>query len=71
MDIYGGHVGAPVKILSCHNQGGNQIFGLTKTQKIVTSQEFCIGVDKNSVVSVKCMDQESQRWKFDNEVSSE
>lgn len=70
MDIYSGHAGDPIKLLACHNQGGNQIFGLSKTQQIFTAQQFCVGVNKQSVVTVNCMDQESQKWKFDNEVCS-
>lgn len=70
MDINNGRPGIPVKTYACHNQGGNQIFGLTQTQKIITNQEFCIGVHNNLVVSVNCMESstESQRWKYDIKV---
>lgn len=68
MDVVNGEVDWPLKIYYCHGLGGNQVFGLTKNHVIVTSQGFCLGVDKNSVASVDCIDRELQLWKYDNEV---
>ncbi|XP_037027595.1 polypeptide N-acetylgalactosaminyltransferase 5-like [Bradysia coprophila] len=55
----------PMKIFTCHHQSGNQLFGLTKTQKMVTFADTCVGVDKNKIVFVDCS--KSPRWKYDNE----
>ncbi|KAG4065879.1 hypothetical protein HA402_012557 [Bradysia odoriphaga] len=68
LDICGGNIGDPVKLVACHNQGGNQVLGLTKAQKIVTPEDRCIGIDKKSVVSVTCI--QAPRWNYDNEVSN-
>lgn len=66
LDARNGNVGSPVKLYSCHKKGGNQVFGLTKSQKIITMQEHCIGVVKNSVVIANCM--QAPRWNYDPKV---
>lgn len=65
LDIKSGNTGDPVKLASCHKKGGNQVFGLTKAQKIVTSLDLCIGVGvaRNSVVSVNCL--QAPQWNYD------
>ncbi|XP_037027582.1 polypeptide N-acetylgalactosaminyltransferase 5-like [Bradysia coprophila] len=55
----------PMKTFACHHIGGNQLFVFTKTQKIVSFFDICMGVDNNKVVSVDCS--KSPRWKYDNE----
>ncbi|KAJ6636524.1 Polypeptide N-acetylgalactosaminyltransferase 1, partial [Pseudolycoriella hygida] len=68
LDIFTGGAGHKVKVLNCHHQGGNQLFGYTKNNKIVTSQEHCIGVGNTSIISVDCMDGEPQlQWKYNYE----
>lgn len=57
----------------CHGHGGNQMFAIAKNQMIATQNpEQCIGVsdDHDAVLTVKCANQESQWWKYDNEVLS-
>lgn len=55
----------------CHGQGGNQMFAFAKNQMIATQNpEQCIGGSEklDAVISVKCMNEESQLWKYDKEV---
>lgn len=69
-DVVNGEIGWPLKVCHCHGLGGNQVFGLTKNQKIVTSQGLCLGVGEHThtVASVNCIDHKSQLWKYDNDV---
>lgn len=58
-------------MFDCHGQGGNQFFAFAKNRMIATQNpEQCIGVSEklDAVVTVKCMSEESQLWKYNKAV---
>lgn len=49
--------------------GGNQLFAYAKSGQIVTVEELCVGVEGETVILVKCSEEdESQRWKWNRTV---
>lgn len=70
LDINVGDIQSPLIMSPCHKRGGNQFFGITKNQMIVTSEEHCVGANNQlyAVISVNCNDKETQSWKYDKEV---
>lgn len=70
MDINGGKIDAQLIMYNCHGSGGNQMFGFSKDQTIITLQELCIGINEklHTVISEKCLDKEQQWWHYDNKV---
>lgn len=67
LDIGRSFSGDPMILFICHNQGGNQVYGLSSAQLLITSQEQCIGVVDGIVVSLKCTD--APKWQYGQEVS--
>lgn len=70
-DIHFGDDNSRLAMFDCHGQGGNQFFAFAKNQ-LITTQNYgqCIGVSEklDAVLSVKCMKQQSQLWKYNKEV---
>lgn len=63
-------MGGQPGMFACHNEGGNQEFTLTKTEKEFRHQDFCIEVksslpaDGTPVRFARCNGQSKQRWVY-------
>ncbi|KAJ6635468.1 Polypeptide N-acetylgalactosaminyltransferase 5 [Pseudolycoriella hygida] len=70
VDSNGGKVGSAFQLNTCHGQGGNQMYGYSKSQTIVTLLALCLSIDRkqSTVVSAQCDDNsEDQWWRYDDE----
>lgn len=69
MDTLSNGLHKPFGLYSCHEKGGNQIFGLTKSEEIVTTEEHCVGYRNDTLISVPCSQKlESHLWTYNAEV---
>lgn len=56
-------------LYDCHHSGGNQFFAFAKNGQIVTSEEYCVGIEDKAVILVICAENDkSQRWTYDEKV---
>ncbi|KAG4065899.1 hypothetical protein HA402_012577 [Bradysia odoriphaga] len=69
-DIHYGNDNSTLAMYDCHGQGGNQMFAFAKNQMIATqNSEQCVGANSklDAVIVAKCVDHDSQYWKYDKQ----
>lgn len=63
VDTMGRKSGEKVGLVSCHGQGGNQVFSYTKDKKIITDDFMCVQAGAGQAVFTRC-DSPNIEWEY-------